>query len=96
MDEIKKDIFSEKKVYIITAVRLILMPVLVYFAMGLFTDNGELIKVATITTGMPIASIVAMVSTPYQKQGKASAIAVVFSTICSLVTIPVMCVLLGA
>lgn len=91
-----KDIFSEKRVYFITAVRLILMPVLVYLVMRLFTDNGELIKVATITTGMPIASIVAMASTPYPEQGKSSAIAVVFSTLCSLVTIPVMCVLLGA
>lgn len=91
-----KDIFSEKRVYLVTVVRLALMPLLVYFIMKLFTDNGELIKVATITTGMPIASIVAMASTPYPEQGKASAIAVVFTTICSLVTIPIMCVLLGA
>ena len=90
-----RDIFSEKKVYLITVVRLVLMPLLVYFLTGLFTDDVNLIKVATITTGMPIASIVAMASTPYPKQGKEAAIAVVFSTLCSLVTIPVMCVLLG-
>lgn len=91
-----KELFSEKKVYLVTVVRLILMPLLVYFALGLFLDNRELVKIATITVGMPIASVVAMASTPYPEQGKAASIAVVFSTLCSLVTIPVMCILLGA
>ena len=91
-----KDVFSEKKVYLITAVRLILMPLLTYFIMQFFTDNAEFIKIATITVGMPIASIVAMISTPYEEQGKEAAVAVVFSTLCSLITIPVMCMLLGA
>lgn len=89
-----KEIFSEKKVYLITFVRLVLMPVLVYFAMHLFTDNMELIKIATITIGMPIASVVAMASAPYKNQGKAAAIAVVFTTLCSLITTPVMCLIL--
>lgn len=91
-----RELFSEKKIYLVTAVRLILMPLLVYFALGLFLDNQELVKIATITVGMPIASVVAMASTPYPQQGKAASIAVVFSTLCSLVTIPVMCMLLGA
>lgn len=91
-----RELFSEKKIYLVTAVRLILMPLLVYFALGMFLDNQELVKIATITVGMPIASVVAMASTPYPQQGKAASIAVVFSTLCSLVTIPVMCMLLGA
>ena len=91
-----KDVFSGKKIYLVTAVRLILMPFLVYVLLGLFLDNRELVSIATITIGMPIASVVAMCSTPYEKQGKEASIAVVFSTICSLISIPVMCVLLGA
>lgn len=91
-----KDIFSEKKVYLITIVRLVVMPLLAYFFLQLFIEDAQLVKIATITVGMPIASVVAMASTPYKEQGKAASIAVVFTTLCSLISIPVMCVLLGA
>lgn len=91
-----REIFSKGRVYLISAVRLILMPLLVYFAIQLFTDNPMIVKIVTITIGMPVASLVAMGSTPFPEQGKEAAIAVVFSTLCSLLTIPVMCVLLGA
>ena len=91
-----RDVFSDKKIYLATFVRLVLMPLLVYGAMHLVTDNQVFIKIATITVGMPVASIVAMVSASYEVQGKAASMAVVFSTLCSLITIPVMCMLLGA
>jgi len=90
-----KDIFSEKKIYLVTVVRLAVMPALVYFLLQLFIEDTLLVKIATITIGMPIASVVAMGSTPYKEQGKEAAIAVVFTTLCSLITIPVMCSLLG-
>ncbi len=91
-----REIFSRRKVYLITLARLVILPVLAYFAIQLFTDNDMFIKIVTITLGMPIASLVAMGSAPYKEQGKEASIAVVFSTLCSLVTIPVMSVLLGA
>ncbi len=91
-----KDIFSEKKVYLIAVVRLMIMPLLVFFVMRLFTGDEELIKIATITVGMPIASLVAMGAAPYQEQAKVASISVLFTTLCSMITIPVMCMLLGA
>lgn len=90
-----KDLFSEKKIYLMTIVRLAVMPCLVYFLLQLFIKDDLLVKIATITIGMPVASVVAMGSTPYKEQGKEAAIAVVFTTLCSLITIPVMCTLLG-
>lgn len=89
-----REIFSKPKVYLITVVRLIVIPVLAYFAIQLFTDNAMFIKIVTITLGMPIASLVAMGAAPYREQGKEASVAVVFTTLCSLITIPVMCVLL--
>lgn len=91
-----KGIFKEKKAYLITAVRLILMPFFVYLVVRLFTDNTELIKIATITAGMPIATMVSMIANPYKEQGRVAAVAVVLTTLCSMITIPVMCILLGA
>lgn len=90
-----RDIFSVKRVYFITAVRLILLPLLAYFALNLVWDNTELIKIAVITVGMPIASVVAMAAAPYEEQGREAAIAVVFTTLCSMVTIPIMLYLIS-
>lgn len=90
-----RELFTEKRIYFVTAFRLILLPLLTYFGVGLLISNREIVMIATITVGMPVASLVAMGSAPYQEQGKAASIAVVFSTLCSMVSIPVMCMLLG-
>lgn len=90
-----RELFTEKRVYFVTAFRLILLPLVTYFGVGLLIPNHEIVKIATITVGMPIGSLVAMGAAPFQEQGKAASIAVVFSTLCSMITIPVMCVLLG-
>ncbi len=90
-----RDLFSEKKIYLVTIVRLIIMPLLTYYALRLFISDEQILKIATITIGMPVAAVVAMISTPYKKQGKEAAIGVVFTTLCSLITVPIMCVLLG-
>ncbi len=91
-----RELITEKRVYFVAAFRLILLPLLTYFGVGLLIPNNEIVKIATITVGMPIASLVAMGSAPFREQGKAASIAVVFSTLCSMATIPVMCMLLGA
>ncbi len=91
-----REILSRRKVFLITPVRLVLLPVLAYFAIQLFTDNEMFVKIVTITLGMPVASLVAMGSAPYKEQGEEASIGVVFTTLCSLVTIPVMILLLGA
>lgn len=90
-----KEIFSKKKIYFVTVVRLAIMPAITYFITGLIVEESLLVKIATITVGMPVAAVVAMAATPYKEQGKEAAIGVVFSTICSLITIPIMCTILG-
>jgi len=90
-----KEIWGEKKIYAFTFVRLCVLPLIMWALMQLFTDNQMLIGIVTITVGMPIASLVAMGSAQYEKQGKIASISVVCSTICSLITIPILCILLG-
>lgn len=91
-----KEIKTEKGIWPMLPVRLIGMPLLVWGFMHLVTDDPVLISICTIGAGMPVASLVAMGSAPYERQNKSASIGVVISTLCSLITIPVMAVLLGA
>ena len=90
-----KDIKSEKGVLWILPVRLVVIPLLTWCYMHLFTSDPTLIGICTVAMGMPVASMVAMGSAKYERQGKCASIAVAVSTICSMVTIPIMAVLLG-
>ncbi|MCC8081949.1 MAG: AEC family transporter [Lachnospiraceae bacterium] len=91
-----KDIKTEKGIWPMLPVRLGVMPLLVWAFMHLWTSDPTIISICTIGAGMPVASLVAMGSAPYPRQNKAASIGVVVSTLCSLVTIPIMAVLLGA
>ena len=90
-----KEVFTEKRMYIMTAIRLIVMPLIAFLVMRLITSDPVLIGIVTITMGMPVGSLVAMGDSAYEKQGKVSSIVVVLSTICSMITIPIMAVLLN-
>ena len=87
------DIFSEKRIYVVTVVRLLAMPLLTALYMSMITDNALLICMAAMTIGMPVGSMVAMASSQYEKQARIGSISVVMSTICSMVTIPVLAVI---
>lgn len=87
--------FGDRRLYLVTVFRLLVVPALAFLAMRLVTDNSELIGIVTITMGMPIAALVAMGSSAYEKQGRTASVAVVFTTLCSMVTIPIMIALLG-
>lgn len=90
-----KEVFSDKRMYALAVMRLILVPLIIYGVMVLLHMDSYLIKVATITFGMPVAALVAMATAPYEKQGKVGAVAVAFTTIFSLITIPLWAILLG-
>lgn len=91
-----KEIKTERGIWPMLPIRLGLLPLIVWLFMHLVTKNPTLINICTIGAGMPVASLVAMGSAPYPRQNKAASIGVAVSTVCSLVTIPVMAVLLGA
>ncbi len=90
-----KEIKGEKAVWPMLPIRLIVIPVLVWLFMHLFTNDPTLLGIVTVGAGMPVASLVAMGAAPYPRQSKAASIGVAVSTICSLVTIPVMIVILS-
>lgn len=89
------DIRSEKWVWPMLPLRLIVIPVIVWFGMHLVTDDPVLINTCAIDMGMPVASMVAMGTAPYPRQGKSAAICVAVSTVLSLITIPLMTMIFG-
>ena len=91
-----QEIRTEKGIWPMLPIRLIGMPLLVFGFMHFVTKDPTLISICTSGAGMPVASLVAMGSAPYERQNKSASIGVVISTLFSLVTIPIMAVLLGA
>lgn len=87
------DIFSEKKIYVMAFIRLLVMPVLTALYMSFLTKDPLLICMTSMTIGMPVGSMVAMASSKYEKQGRVGSISVVMTTICSMATIPVLAVI---
>ena len=90
-----KEIISDKKLYIISFLRLIIIPVLTYVILSLFVENQMIVQMATITLGMPVGSMVAMGANEYHGDVRMAAFGVALSTILSIATIPVMLMLLG-
>lgn len=88
-----KDIFSEKRVYIMAVIRLLVIPILTAFYMSRLTTNASLICMTAMTLGMPVGSMVAMASSKYEKQGRIGSISVVMTTLCSMITIPILAVI---
>lgn len=89
-----RDIFQEVRVYPMTVFRLIIIPVITYLLMSLATDNDMLIGIGTMTAAMPVASMTVMLSNQYQGKTKLASIGVFITTMCSVITIPLVAKLL--
>lgn len=90
-----KEVFGQPRLYFLSFIRLFGIPALTYLFLMIMTKNQMIIQVGTIIAGMPVASMVAMGSAEYEKQGRHAALAVALTTIFSMVTIPVVAMLLG-
>jgi len=87
-----RDIFGEKRIYIITLLRLLVIPLATALYLSFLTDNALLICMASMTVGMPVGSMVAMAGGRYESTARISNISVVMSTLCSMITIPILAV----
>lgn len=88
-------VFREKKLYIFSLIRLVIIPAIAFLVMRLLTDDAAIIGIVTVTMGMPVAALVAMSSAPYEKQGTIASASVVMTTLLSMITIPIMALLLN-
>lgn len=90
-----KEIRTEKIALLMLPVRLLVLPILVWFVVGQVTADTTMTEIATLTAAMPVGTMVSLMSVPYPRQNKLAAIGVAVSTLCSLVTIPLLVAVLG-
>ena len=87
-----KSLFSKSILYY-TAVRLIAFPRLVYGALKLLHTEALLVNIAVIMTAMPAGASTSILAEKYDGDAQYAAQLTFVSTLCSIVTIPVISLL---
>jgi len=88
------EMFSNAKVYIVSFLRLIVLPLCVLFVMKLFTDDIYMIGIPVIITAMPIAANSSILAEKYDGNAYLGAQCVFISTLLAVITIPIIALLL--
>ena len=89
-----RDVFSDFRVYIVTIVRLIIVPVLTFFLLHLFVTDALMLGVLTALSAMPSATNTTMLCMEYGGNEQFAAKGVFLTTLFSVVTIPLLLSLL--
>ena len=79
-----------KKLYIVSFIRLILMPILIYFIIKGIVDDKLLFTIPIVISSMPVASNTAILSSEYNANEKIASQLVFVSTLFSIITIPII------
>ncbi len=86
-----KELFEEWRVYVFVAVCLLAEPLLVWLVLGAFLPSGDLLgQVMVALAAMPVATNATMLSIQYGGNSKLVAQGIFFTTLLSLVTIPLL------
>lgn len=85
-----KDVFSVRKIYPLTFIKLIVMPTITYFILNLLLDSQYIIGMLTIIVGLPSGSMTVMLSNQYNGNTKIAAIGVCITTLASIATVPLL------
>lgn len=88
------DMVTNIRVYLATAIRLLLMPLVMYFIFSPFITDPLLLGTILILSGMPVATNGALICIRYGGNLKLILQGTFVSTILSLITIPVLSLLL--
>jgi predicted permease len=84
------DAFRKPKLAVLSAVRLLLIPILTWVICRFLTDDPVLLMTCMIIAAAPSAVIVSVIAIQYGRDGVFASEAVQHSTICSIVTIPLL------
>lgn len=89
------DLFTGFRVYAAAIIRLILLPVIIGLLLYPITGQGLLFKTAVILAGMPVAVNASMMAQAHGAGGPLPSRLVFITTLFSLITLPVMLVLIN-
>lgn len=84
------DAFREKRIYALSLMRLVIVPVAVYFIMRLITDNTVLLVTVTVLAATPSAMIITPLSIRYGYNPEYSSKTIMVTTLLSMITMPAL------
>lgn len=85
-----RSVFTEKGLYLLTAVKLLALPTLVWLLFGLFLKDPVVLGISVITAGMPVAGNLVMLSNDGGGESALLAKGSFLTTALSVLTIPVI------
>jgi predicted permease len=85
-----KKVFLNVRTWVFSALRLLVIPVLGTFLVSLVTDNPSIIGVTMVMLGVPVGSMTAMLAQEYGGDYALSSETVAMTTLLSVVTFPIV------
>ena len=91
-----RELFEERRVYLFVAVKLLAVPVLVLLLIKPLLPAGDIIgSILVVLSGMPVATNATMLSVEYGGDIKLVSQGIFFTTVLSVLTIPLLIAVLG-
>jgi len=84
------DLYADWRMYVLSLVKLVVSPVLIYLICGLFVKNEVFLGVMVVSAAMPVAVLASMLSTEYGTDVRVGSRGVFITTLLSLITIPLI------
>jgi malate permease and related proteins len=89
-----KEAFVNKKLYFVSFIRLLILPIIIYFILSPYIKNPLLLGIPVIISAMPAAANTAIMAKSYNANDNLASQAVFLTTLGSIVTIPLISILL--
>lgn len=87
--------FCEKRVYLLCALRLVVLPALTWLVLGALTRNEILLKTCVIVSACPSAVVVTVMALQYDYDASFSSKGILVTTVLSMITLPIWALILG-
>ena len=85
-----REMLGSAKIYLMSALRPIVLPVLIWFVLHFFLHDQTILGVIVVTFAMPTATMVSMLADEYGSDQRATVQGVFLTTLFSMVTIPLL------
>lgn len=85
-----KKVFLHKKLYLLSLIKLLILPAATYFLLKLTLDNRMMAQVITMYVGMPTAALVSMIAIAYDSDAETASSATAMMNVLCIATIPLL------
>lgn len=89
-----KEVFSEKKLYTYTFFKQLIVPIIFFLILKQFIVNELILGIMIIISAMPVGATAVMFCNKYEGNTKLASKAIFITTLCSIVTIPMLAYIL--